>query len=221
MTATGWATLLSAAVGYALSPVALLELILVLFSKRRTVNALVFVTAVVTLTGVGIALGFAGQQAAGGGDDGEATSTGMAIVLLLLGLVLVAAGVKNWRNRADRSEPAMLATIANMGPGAVAFLSLGATLLNPKNLVLLLAAGQAIAAGNDGIEALLVSLLFVAVATLPYTGAVACALLGGADAHRRLDQLRTWLIAHNRAIMGVVCGLLGLLLAAKGVAALA
>jgi hypothetical protein len=48
---------------------------------------------------------------------------------------------RNWRNRDDQTAPAVFETIAKMGPGAVFVLALGATLLNPKNLILLLSAG--------------------------------------------------------------------------------
>ena len=91
--------------------------------------------------------------------------------------------------------------------------------VNPKNLVLLLAAGQAIGASDSGSKVLLVA-GFVLIATLPYTGAAAYALLGGEAANARLDRARAWLVAHNRLIMAIVLGLLGLVLIAKGVAAL-
>lgn len=217
MNAAAWGTLISVAVGFALSPVSLIELILVLFSKRRTVNSIAFVSALVVLTAIGVAMGYAGQQAGGG--EGE-TSTGTAILFLILGVGLVGIGIKNWKNRADPSEPAILAKIADLGPGPIAFLALGATILNPKNLVLLLAAGQAIAAATSGPNAVVVAAVFVAVATLPYTGAATYAVLGGDRARERLDAVRKWLIEHNRAIVGVVAVLIGLVLALKGVTAL-
>ena len=39
-----------------------------------------------------------------------------------------------------------------MGPAAAGFLAFGAVFVNPKNLVLLLAAGQSIGASDCGIE---------------------------------------------------------------------
>jgi threonine/homoserine/homoserine lactone efflux protein len=163
-------------------------------------------------------MGYAGQQAGGGG-EGE-TSSGAAIVFLVLGLGLLALGVQNWRNRADTSEPAVMATTGKMGPAPVAFLALGATLVNPKNLVVLLAAGQAIASSTSGSSAVVVGAVFVLLATLPYTGAAGYAVLGGEGARARLDAVRQWLIAHNRAIVGIVATLIGMVLALKGLAAL-
>jgi len=193
-------SLIPAAAGVALSPVPIIELIFVLFLNRRGPNSVAFVVSLIALTAAAVALGVAGQQATES-SAGE-TSKGAAVGLLVLGLVLVAVGVKNWRNRADHSEPRVFAKIADMGPGAAAFLALGATFLNPKNVVLLIAAGQTIGASTSGSK-LTIGAVFVLIATLPYTAAVGYALLAGEHARTRLDAARAWLISHNRAIMGV------------------
>jgi hypothetical protein len=207
-------TLVPAAVGVAISPAPIVELILVLFSRRRTVNAIAFVLTLWIATAVVLAIGAAGGQAADGGSSEPSAVLGW--VLLALGGVLLALGVRNWRNRADRSEPAVFFTISGMGPGAVAFLAFGAVAVNPKNTVLLLAAGQSVGASPSP---LLYGVAFVLMATLPYWLAVGYALLGGEAAHARLDRMRAWLVGNNRAIMGVVCVVLGLVLLGKGLAA--
>jgi hypothetical protein len=56
-------------------------------------------------------------------------------------------------------------TISGMRPAAAAFLALGATFVNPKNLVLLLAVGQTRGAATSG-SALLIG-VFVLLATAP------------------------------------------------------
>lgn len=211
------ASLIPAAIGLALSPVPIIELILVLFSRRRVPNTVAFVIALIVLTVAAVAIGAAGQSATQ--SSAGKTSAGMAIALVVLGLVLLIVGAKNWRNRADTSEPKAFQTIASMGPAAAAFLALGATFVNPKNLVLLLAAGQTIGAATSGSKILLGG-VFVLLATAPYTLAAGYALIGGVPANRNLDRARAWLVARNRLIMGVICLLLGLLLFVKGVAAL-
>ena len=207
-------TLVPVAVGVAVSPAPLIELILVLFSKRRTVNAIAFIATLWIATATVLAIGAAGGQATDGGTDEPSALMGW--VFAALGLVLLVLGVTNWRNRADSSEPAVFSTISAMGPLPVAVLAFGAVAVNPKNTVLLLAAGQSV--GSSG-SPLWYGLGFILVATLPYWLAVGYALLGGEAAHQRLDRMRAWLIAHNRMIMGVLCVALGLLLAAKGLAA--
>ena len=128
-------------------------------------------------------------------------------------------GGQNWRNRADTTEPKAFRKIAGMAPAASAFLALGATFPNPKNLVLLLAAGQTIDSATSGSKPL-VGALFVILATAPYTLAAGYALLGGPQANARLDRARSWLVARNRLIMAIICTLLGALLLVKGIAAL-
>ncbi|MGA8046547.1 MAG: GAP family protein [Dermatophilaceae bacterium] len=208
-------TLVPAAIGLAVSPAPLIELILVLFSRRRVVNAVAFIVTLLAMTAIFLGLGALGGRAAG--SETTTTSPIVGAVLAVLGLVLLALGVQNWRRRADTSEPAVFAAVSNMGPAAVAFLAFGAVAVNPKNAVLLLASGQTI---GQAASPLLVGLAFVVLATLPYTLAVGYALLGGQAASDRLDRMRAWLVAHNRLIMGVICTALGVLLLVKGAGAI-
>lgn len=207
-------TLVPTAIGIAVSPAAIIELILVLFSARRLTNGIAFLATLLLSTIVLLTVGVLGGQAADSGTG--TTSAVMGWVLLALGLLLLVLGVKNWRNRRDTSEPAVFATVTSLGPGAVAFLAFGAVFLNPKNTVLILTGGQAVGSASSP---WLVGAAFVVVATLPYTLAVGYALLGGEAANARLDRMRAWLVAHNRLIMGIVCAVLGAVLTLKGIAA--
>lgn len=157
---------------------------------------------------------YLGTQATGSGGSQSAVTSW---VFTAFGVLLLLLGITNWRNRADTSEPAMLAGIGGMGPGAVAFLALGATIANPKNLPLLLSGGATVSAMA---QPLLAGLVLVLLATCPYWGATLYALFGGAGAQRRLDAMRTWLVRCNRWIMAVVCTLLGVVLLARGITAL-
>jgi Sap, sulfolipid-1-addressing protein len=206
-------TLVPSAIGVAISPAAIIELILVLFSVRRAVNATAFIVTLLAMTALALGIGSAGGQATRG--DSAGPSPVVSWVFVVLGLLLLYLGVQNWRNRADTSEPAMFAKVTSLGPGAVAFLAFGAVAMNPKNTVLLLASGQTISTAS---RPWLVGVGFVVLATLPYTVATGYALFGGAAADARLDRMRIWLVGHNRLIMGVVCGLLGLVLTLKGAA---
>lgn len=210
-------TLIPTAIGIAISPVPLMELILVLFSKRRTTNTLAFVGTLLASTAVLLFIGAQGGQAIAG-DDASGPSTGAGVLFAVLGALLLAVGVKNWRNRADTSEPKVLSTISGMGPLPVAFLAFGTVFVNPKNTVLLLTAGQAIGRSEASLGT---AAVFVLVATAPYLLAAGYSLFGGAAAQQRLDAFRVWLVGRNRAIMGVLCFALGALLVLKGVAAIA
>lgn len=211
-----WLTLLPAAIGFAVSPAPLIELILVLFSKRRVVNSIAFIVTLLVAGGAVVALGALGGKAADG-NDSSTTSTLMAWILLALGLLLLVIGVRNWRNRKDTSEPKVFATISGMGPVMVAVLAFGVVAVNPKNTVLLLAAGQTV---SQTTAPLFYGAAFLLIGCLPYLLAVGYALLGGDRASARLDQARAWLVANNRFVMAIVCLILGVVLGAKGLTAL-
>lgn len=214
-----WATLIGSAIGFAISPVTLIELILVLVSKRRVINSIVLTIGIIVTGFVGVLIGVGGAKAVGDTSSGSSTAT--EVVFVVLAAVLLALAVKNWRNRADASEMAIFTKIGDMGPGAVLLLAPGATLLNPKNLIILISAGQTIGSSTSGAGVLVPALIFVLLATSPFWLATIYALWGGASAERHLDALRVWLTAKNRLIMAVVLGVLGLVLLAKGLGGLA
>ena len=86
-------SLIPAAAGVALSPVPIIELILVLFSNRRGPNSVAFVVSLIALTAAAVALNVTRQQTTES-STGE-TSKNTTITLLVLKLVLVAIDVKN------------------------------------------------------------------------------------------------------------------------------
>lgn len=202
--------LVAAAIGLALSPVGLAKMILVLFSRRRTVNAIAFVVALLLGSVVAILIGVIGGSAADDGPSGPSTIT--LIVLLGLGVLLVVLSITNWRSRHDESAPKILGAIEEMGPLPVALLAVSSALVNPKNVVLLIAVGDIIVANWSRAATGPVVAAFVIVATLPYTAITAYALVGGAAATTRLDALRDWLIRRNRLIVAIVAGVIGALM---------
>lgn len=115
MSAGDLATILFLAVGFALSPAGIVELILALFAKRRVANSVAFVVALPVLTALALGIGSLGANA--GGDASSGPNTATAVVLALFGTLLLRMGVKNWRSRRDTSEPPVFRAIGNMGPG--------------------------------------------------------------------------------------------------------
>jgi hypothetical protein len=135
--------------------------------------------------------------------------------------LLLLVAFRNWRNRADHSVPAVFDTIGRMGPGAVFVLAVGVACFNPKNLIMLLAAGTEAGAVGDTTSAIVGGLvLFMLVATLPFSVAVGYMVFGGASASEQLERAREWLTSRNRMIMAVVLGVLALVLISKGLTAL-
>src|SRR5215218_4337970 len=96
---------LGRAVGIAISPAAIIAVILVLFSAKKTVNSLLFLTG--WILGVGIAF-FAIAAAADGVDvaTDSGASNGQAILQLLLAALFFLLAVRQWRGRPKEGEPA-------------------------------------------------------------------------------------------------------------------
>ena len=204
-----------AAFAMLLSPVPLVEFILVLLSRRARINALAFVIAVFAMTfTTPFVIGMIGDATV---DRSSSSGSGAGIVMVVIALLMGALGVRNLRHPAA-PPPAVLAKIDGMGPALVVGLSLGATVANPKNLVILVAAGAGAArTGLSTSELGIACLLFATVATLPYAIAAVALLAGGPAAEQRLLRVKDWLLAHNRVILGWVLIVLAVVLAAKGI----
>lgn len=211
--------LLPAAVGFALSPVPLVEMILVLLSKRAKSNGVLFLICIAVPVFVVALLSATGLTSATHGEKG--TSDVKAWIMLVFGLLLLFMAYRNFANRRDESVPKVFATIENMGPAGVVGLSAGATVLNPKNLVILLGAGAVAAESGLPTGQLIAALaVFTVVATLPFSAAVAYVQLGGDSAARQMQRAKQWLLAHNRMLMAVVLGVLGAVMTANALSAL-
>jgi hypothetical protein len=211
--------LLPAAIGFALSPIALVEMILVLLSKKAKSNGLLFLVCIMIPVFAVPLLGAMGISAASTATE-SAPAAWVGWLILGFGLLLALMAWNNFKNRHDASVPKVFDTIENMGTGAVMFLSAGVTIINPKNLVVLLGAGSTVAAlGLTGSELLLAIAIFTVVATLPFSIIVAYMFLGGEKAAQRVQIWKAWLLSHNRLIMAIVLGLLGLVMIGKGLTA--
>jgi threonine/homoserine/homoserine lactone efflux protein len=152
----------------------------------------------------------------------EQPSTAEGWVMLALGALVLVLAVKNWQKRADATAPKVFDTIAGMGPGAVGFLAFGVALLNPKNLMMLLAGGARAGASGDETATVVIALvIFTCIATLPFTASVGYLVAGGEAAKQRLDRIRRWLMAKNTAVMAVMLGVLGLVIVGQGITTLA
>jgi threonine/homoserine/homoserine lactone efflux protein len=129
--------------------------------------------------------------------------------------------VRNWRSRpapgTESEMPKWMAGIDSLSP--VKALGLGLLLagVNPKNLMLSLAAGSSLAVlGLPTSEAVGSLLIFVVIASLTIGVPVVYYLVGGDQAKARLDDLKVWLAVHNDAVMAVLFLVLGFDLIAKG-----
>jgi hypothetical protein len=89
---------------------------------------------------------------------------------------------------------------------------------NPKNFLLEVGAGSALAVSGPSTSEALVSLLVVViVGSLTIAGPVFFYLVGGDRATAPLDSAKGWLVVHNDAVMMVLFLVFGVDLIAKGI----
>ena len=133
---TALAQLLPVALGFALSPIPLVEMVLILFSRRALANGIVFLACIIVPVFLIPFAGATGQDTAATTTSQRSTTQG--IVLLIVAAVLLGIAWLNFRARHSQSVPKIFGKIQGMGPWAVVLLSAGVTIANPKNLVVLL-----------------------------------------------------------------------------------
>lgn len=214
------AGLIPSAIGFAISPIPIIELILVVFSRRARVNGLVFLLTVAVPTFVIPLLGATVVQATTGG--GGESGGGAAWVKLAFGALLLVFAFANLRKYHDEDVPKVFGAIERMGPGAVFGLAIGVTLVNPKNLALLLAAGETMREASLSTGAMVVAVsVFTAVALAPYVAVIGYQALGGASSAARLEGLKAALLRNNHRIMFWVCLAIGMVMTVRAVLSLA
>jgi threonine/homoserine/homoserine lactone efflux protein len=201
------------AVVVALSPVPIIAVVLMLGTPRARVNGPAFLLGwALGLTVVGaLVLVVAGAAKA---SENEEPATWVHVLKLALGLLLVLLAVKQWRGRprrgAENDLPAWMKKVDTFTPGRTIAVAAALSGVNPKNLVVVVAAGAAIAqTGIDTSEQAIALAAFVLVATLGPGLPVAAYFLLGDRARRLLDELKAWMGAHSAAIMAVLCLVIG------------
>lgn len=201
------------AVGVALSPLPIVAVVLMLTSAKARVNGPVFVLGwLVGLAIVGaIVLAVAGSASAG---KAGTPATWVGWLKVVLGVLLLRAGVKQFRGRPKEGEsPAMpkwLAAVERISP--VRALGLGTALaaVNPKNLLLSIAAATSIAQTSiPGGEQVVAYAVFAVIATIGVAAPVVIYFALGDRAPEVLGGLKDWMTRNNAVVMAVLCVLIG------------
>ncbi|MFW0793564.1 GAP family protein [Gordonia sp. CPCC 205515] len=209
--------LLPLAVGVAISPIPIIAAILMLLAKNARATSIAF--AVGWLAGIVIATVI--FVLVGGAVDDTAGSSGVSWIKLVLGVLLLLLGVRQWRGREDTSAPKWMAAIDTMKPLAAIGIGFALAAINPKNLMMCIGAGVAIGAGalpagQTAVCVLIFALLAAITVLIPVIG-----YLVAADRLRvPLENLKEWLQAHNHAVMAVLFVVIGVMLIGKSLGGL-
>ena len=206
-------TILPLAVAIAIFPVPVIAVVLFVGSDRGRAKGTAFVLA--WLAGL-LAVGAIVLLLEGGADareDGR-PATWVDVVLLCLGLVLLALAVKQWRGRPGAGEesptPGWMRTLDDFTAAKAGGAGFALTALNPKNVLLVVAAATEIAEfGLPAGEQATVLLVFVLIASLGVLTPLVLSVALGDRSREPLDALRGWMARHNAVIMAVLFVLIG------------
>jgi len=205
--------MLPSAVGVAISPLPIVAVVLMLVTARGRVNGPAFVGGwAVGLTIVGaIVLAIAGG--AGSTDHGE-PATWVDVLFLILGLLLFAVAIRQWRSRPHEGEepptPKWMGALDRFTPVKAGGAGVVLSGLNPKNLLLTVAGAAAIAqTGISTGQQVGAYAIFVVIASLGVAAPVVLFIALGDRAGPVLERLKTWLARENAVIMAVLLLIIG------------
>jgi hypothetical protein len=201
------------AIGVAISPVPIIAIVLMLGTPRARSNGLAFAlgwVAGLTIVG-GVLLALASGNARD--DDGDPEAW-VSVVKLVLGVLFLLLAARTWRGRPragqEAAMPKWMQAIDTFTTGKSLGFAVVLSGVNPKNLALTIAAATAIAqTGISGGEAAVALAVFILVGSIGILAPLGIYLALGARAAGILEEMKSWMAAHNAAIMAVLLLVLG------------
>ena len=210
--------ILGNAVGVAISPVPIIALILMLFSRAAARNSLAFLAGwLVGLTGAAVVVLASGVASSNGSSNGSGTAQ------ILIGVLFLFLAWKQWRSRPQAGEEAEMPAWMDKIDGLSAIKALGMGLLltvaNPKNLGLTIAAaanigGAGLATGEEAVTVV----VFVLISSITIIVPVLAYLVAKDRAAPVLDSMKVWLGQNNATVMTVLFLVLGAKVLGAGIA---
>ena len=214
---------LPSALGVALSPIPIVAVILMLGTPQARRDGPAFALGWVLGLGV-VSIAVLALTGAAGDASTPDSSTADSInwMEVGLGLVLLVMAKRQWQKRpapgTDPELPGWMAKIDQLPPGRALGAGVLLSGLNPKNLILTMAAAASIASVpgiTTGEEAIAVA-VFVVIASVTTVGAVVLYFVGGDKATGVLAEVKQYMANHNAAILMVILLLIGAKLIGDG-----
>lgn len=210
------------ALGIAISPIPIIAAILMLLSPQARITGTAFafgwvlgiLTAVTAFTLLSSILP---------DNEADATRPIQGVIQILLGFLLLALALKQWRGHPKKGEepshPAWMRAIDTMGFSAAFGVGFVLAALNPKNLIMGAGAGVDIAAAGLNVGAAMIAVLIFTLITGCTVATPVFAYLAAADRIRdTLERLRERMEAENTVIMAVLLLIIGVTVIGKGIA---
>jgi cytochrome c biogenesis protein CcdA len=146
----------------------------------------------------------------------DSAELGLEGLRILLGLALLVLAWRKWQKRPlpgeDPETPGWMRRFDTITPGSAALIGAGLATLNPKNALLVISAGLAIAAATPApVDQAIAFALHTLVASAGILAPLLAVLLLGDRAAAPLDSLRNAVARHNATVMAAVLAIIGLL----------
>ena len=210
------------AIAAAISPFPIIGVVLMLVTPRARINGPMYISGWLAGLAVLGALGLTVVSAAGASDHGTPSTTAN-LVQILLGAALVIFAVWEWRKRpkpgAEPVMPRWMNAVQDFSPPKAAATGLVLSAVNPKNLILTLAAATTIAATNlPGSDQVIAFIVYALIATIGVAVPLVIYFVLGDRSKPVLENLKTWLAHNNAAIMAVIFLIIGAKVLGQGIA---
>ncbi len=208
--------ILPLALGVAISPIPVVAAILMLFSAHAGSTSTGFLIGWLAGIIVGVTLF---TVLAGSLTSNTDSSGGVSWTKVGLGALLLMVGLRQWRGRHDKhGPPKWMGAIDRMGFAQALGLGFLLSAVNPKNLIMLVAAGVAIGAAGLSVGQ---DVVVIAIYTVIAACTVAIPVIAYAIAKDKmrvpLDTAKTWLEENNATVMAVLILVIGVVLIGKGI----
>jgi Sap, sulfolipid-1-addressing protein len=202
-------------VGVALSPLAIVAVVVMLVSGDGGRPAWAFAGAWVLSLGVVSTVVLLVADGADASTNG-APATWVSVVKIVVGLLLVLFGMRQWRGRTGRetepATPGWMRHLDNVTVARAAGLAAAFNVVKPKNLLLTIGAGVAVAqVGASPAGQATAVCVFVLLGTVGLGIPLAIHVVMGSRGRDLLTELRDWMVHENAAIIAA----LSLVIAAK------
>ncbi|PQZ94697.1 hypothetical protein CQ018_04945 [Arthrobacter sp. MYb227] len=206
-----------------ISPVPVIAVILMLRSSRPKMMGLGFLAG--WIAGIAVAATVMTAVASvipDSADSGDGSQPVAGIARLVLGIALLFLAVKKFRSRPKRGEvqelPEWLNRINTMGPNAAPGFGFLLAALNPKNLMMAMAAGVVFGGAHAGIGTVVGAVTtFTVLAGLSVLVPVVLYLLAPVKILGVLESIMEWLMSNSNTIVMVVLTVLGTQIIGQGI----
>lgn len=214
------ADLLAIGIGVAISPLAIVAVILMATSGKGRSNGTAFVLGCYVWAVVFVSVLALIGRAAGSDETGSGTHITVDVIEIVLGALLFGLAIVQWRRRNHKETPKWMSALDGFSVWKAFVLGiLISGPLSPKDLPLLIAAGGRISqASLVWNEFLIVIMIFGFIGVLAVTVPWLISVISPSKVEARLSGMRDWLVTNHAVIMTVLFLLLGAKLIGSGVA---